>query len=174
MCGFAAASLAITAVGAAYSAYGQVQAGKAQQAQYNYQAAVDRNNKKITDWQAKDAIDRGKEEERRRRLQTQQTMGTQRVSFAANGIDLGSENVSDTLADTAMTGELDALTIRSNAARDAWGYKVQGMNYMASAGNNQLAGRNARQAGRTGAMSTILGGASTVSQNAYTYNKNGW
>lgn len=166
MCTLAAA-IGLTAVSTAFSAMGQIQAGKAQQAQLNYQAAVDRNNAKIAEWQAVDAEKRGAEEERKRRVLTQQQIGTQRTSFAANGIDLGSDTVADVTADTAMIGELDALTIRNNYARDAWGYRVQGMNYQASAGLNTLAGKNAAKAGRTNAMGTILGGTTTIATMGY-------
>ena len=165
MCSFAAASLALTAFSTVQGAMAAKAEGKAQQQMYNYQAAVDRNNAKIAEWQAKDAEQRGTEEERRRRILTGQQKGSQRVAFAANGIDLGSDNVAETLADTNMIGEMDALTIRSNAKREAYGYRVQGANYEASAVNNQFAGKNARTAGNTKAMSTILGGTATLTGN---------
>lgn len=158
----ATASLILTGVGTAASMYGQMQQGKAQQGMYNYQAGVDRNNKIISDRYANDAIERGKEAEAEQRRKTQQIIANQRVGFAANGIDLGSDVISETLSDSAMLGELDALTVRSNAAREAYGYKVQGMNYEASAQNSILAGKNARSAGRTAAMSTLLSGAASV------------
>lgn len=162
MCTVAAAALAVQGVGAAYSAYQQKQAGKAQQGQLNYQAAVDRNNKIISDRYAQDAIDRGKVEEEEQRRKTQQIKGNQRVGFAANGIDLGSDVVTETLQDTAMYGELDALTVRNNAQREAYGYKVQGMNFEASAINNTVSGKNAKTAGKTAAFGTILSGGSSV------------
>lgn len=168
MCSFAAASLAFTALGTVQSYMGAKQEGKAQQQMYNYQAAVDRNNAKVAEWQAQDAEQRGKEEERKRRLLTGQQKGAQRTAFAANGIDLGSESVAETLADTEMIGELDALTIRSNAKREAYGYRVQGANYNASAVNNTFAGKNAKAAANTKATSTILGGVSTITGNMAT------
>ena len=162
MCSIAAATLAVTAISGAVSAYGAYQQGKAQESQYEYQAAVDRNNAIIADRQAQDAIERGKIEEEEHREQVQQIKARQRVQFAANGIDLGSDVVSETLADTAFLGELDALTIRSNAEREAYGYKVQSMNYTASSGLKETAADNAASAGKLNATSTILGTASTV------------
>lgn len=174
MCSFAAASLAFTAFGTLNQAMGQKQAAEAESQMYNYQAAVDRNNAKIAEWQAQDAEKRGKEEERKRRILTGQQKGTQRTAFAANGIDLGSESVAETLADTEMIGEMDALTIRSNAKREAYGYRVQGSNYNASAVNNQYAAKNSKTAGKMAATNTILGGAATMTGNIYDYNKKGW
>lgn len=155
-------SLATSVIGGVVQAAGQAQAAKAQAKQYEYQAAVDRNNKIIADRQAQDAIERGKVEEQDHREKVQQIKARQRVSFAANGIDLGSDVVSETLADTAFLGELDALTIRSNAEREAYGYKVQAMNYEASSGLKEAAADNERSAGFTSATQTILGTATTV------------
>lgn len=166
-------SLATTAIGFGLQMYGQNQQAKAAAAQANYQAGVDRNNKIIADRQAEDAIKRGQAEEEDQRRKVAQIKGSQRTAFAARGIDLGSDVVIDTLSDTAMFGELDALTIRSNAEREAYGYRVQGMNYQASADNNALAAKNAKSAGRTNMMSTLLSGASTVSQNYADYKYKG-
>ena len=158
----AAISVGTSVLGFAMQAIGQKQAGDAQAGQYQYQAAVDRNNKIISDRQAADALKRGEADEQAHRRKVQSIKADQRVSFAARGVDLGSDNVIDTLSDTAMLGELDALTIRSNAGREAYGYNVQGMNYEASAQNNSLAAKGAKKAGKTGALTTILSGASTV------------
>jgi len=166
-------SLAASAVGFGLQMYGQNQQAKAQAGQYAYQAAVDRNNKIIADRQADDAIKRGEAEEEEHRRKVASIKADQRVGFASRGIDLGSDVVVDTLSDTAMLGELDALTIRNNAEREAYGYRVQGMNYEASAGNNALAGKNAKSAGRTAMFGTLLSGASTVAGNYSDYKYKG-
>lgn len=59
------------------------------------------------------------------RVRTGQAIGTQRSAQAANGIDVNSGSAAQLQDDTAMLGELDALTIANNAAREAYGYKVQ-------------------------------------------------
>ena len=166
-------SLGATALGAVTSAMGSIQQGKAQASQYKYQAAVDRNNKIISDRQAADAIQRGQAAEEETRRKTAQIISKQRVGFASNNIDLGSDVVSDTLSDSAMLGELDALTVRSNAAREAYGYQVQGMNYQASADNSLLAAKNAKSAAKTSAFSTLLSGASTLAGNYSDYKTKG-
>lgn len=152
-------SLATTAIGGLVQAYGAMQEGKAQQQMYNYQAAVDRNN-------AADAIERGKVEEDQHRMKVAQVKASQRVGFAASGIDLGSDNVVDTLSDTAMMGELDALTIRNNAQRES-------TNYLNSATGKTAAGKNARSAGNMTAMSTVLGTGATVSDRWSEYKRVG-
>lgn len=158
-------SLGATAVGTAASMYGTAQQSKAQAGQYKYQAAVDRNNQIISGRQADDAIKRGESAEEQHRMKVQGIKADQRVGFASRGIDLGSDVVIDTLSDTAMLGELDALTIRSNAAREAYGYKVQGMNYGDSSANNLLSAKNTTAAGKTAMASSLLSGAATVAGN---------
>lgn len=162
MCDIATATLAVTAIAGGVSAYGQYQQGQAQEEQYEYQAAVDRNNSIIAQRQADDAIERGRIEEQEHREKVNQIKSSQRVSFASRGIDLGSADVSETLADTAMLGELDALTIRNNAQREAYGYRVQASNFEASAGLKEVAGDNAASSGITSATTTLLGTAATV------------
>lgn len=169
----ATASLIIGGLGTAASAYGTIQQGKAQQAQFNYQAAVDRNNAIYADRAAEDAIKKGQEDERRQRLITRNKIADQRVALAENNIDLGSDSAFDLQSDEAMTGELEALTIRNNAEREAYGYRVQGDNYRSSAANNNIAGKNARSSANMGAVTTILGGASTVGANYIDFQNKG-
>lgn len=164
MCGLDPVTLTLvsTAVSGAVGAFGAVQQSRAQSAQYKYQAAVNRNNKIIAERQATDAIQRGEVAETEHRQRVNQIKSKQKVGFASRGIDLGSEDVSETLADTAMLGELDALTIRNNAEREAYGFRVQASNFEASAGLNESAASSAKTAGVIGATTTILGTAATV------------
>ena len=53
--------------------------------------------------------------------------------------------------DTAMLGALDALTIQNNAAREAYGYRVQAKQDILNASQTV-------QNGKTAAMGSILGG----------------
>ena len=47
----------------------------------------------------------------------------QRVAFSNSGVDATVGTAADVIAETAMLTELDANTIRNNAAREAWGHK---------------------------------------------------
>jgi len=167
------ASLAATALSGAVGVYGAVKSGQAQNAQARYQSAVERNNAKIAGWQAEDATKRGQIEEQRQRLATARLRGAQRAGMAANGIEIDSGSPLDVLMDTASLGELDALTIRSNAEREAYGFRSQGGNLMAQAGLTRMAGRNAQTAGYIGAGSTLLSSAATAGDRAATYKRYG-
>jgi hypothetical protein len=53
-------------------------------------------------------------------------------------------------------GELDALTIRNNAAREAWGYRVQATNYRQSASLTKMAAKNQASSIRNQGWTTLL------------------
>lgn len=139
---------AVSGAGAVYSAYAQKRAG-------DQQEAAARDALAISERQAVDAQERGlvaetQQRERARRLQAQQM-----ATLAANGADVGSGSALDTLADTISMGELDALTAKNNAAREAWGIRMGGR-------NAYVAGMNEAAASRAGAFSTLLQGATTA------------
>lgn len=131
-----------SAAGGLFSAYGQYQAGK-------YQSDVARDNARVAELQARDANIRGGMEEDRYRRQLAQFQGQQRATAGAAGRDLASGTTADLLAQTADIGEQDALQIRSNAMREAYGFKVQAV-------NERQQGRLARAQGRNAAIGTIL------------------
>lgn len=169
----AGAATAATLASGAIGAYGAIQSGQAQKKQARYQSAVERNNATIAGWQAEDATQRGQIEEQRQRLATARLRGAQRAGMAANGIEIDSGSPLDVLMDTASLGELDALTIRSNAEREAYGFRSQQGNLMAQSGLTTMAGRNAATAGYIGAGSTLLSTAATAGDRAATYKRYG-
>jgi hypothetical protein len=163
----AAMSANIALASTAFQMYGQYQQGKSQQAQYNYQAQVDANNAQIVEWQAQDAIKRGDIEEQQHRLKVAQLAGRQRSALAASGVDVSSGSALDVLGDTAELGELDALTIRSNAAREAYNYRVQASNAQAASSLNALSAKNAKTSSYIGATSSLLSGANSMADKWY-------
>jgi hypothetical protein len=169
----AALSLAATAASGVMAAGGAVAQGRAQKKQAAYQAQVERNNAQIATWQAADAVQRGRIEEQNQRLKVARIAGSQRAGFASSGVELGSGSPLDVLMDTAQLGELDALTIRSNAEREAYGYTTQSSNLTAQSGLTRMAGRNAQTAGYISAGSTLLSTAGTAADRYGTYKRLG-
>jgi hypothetical protein len=90
-------------------------------------AAADagKQNADMMRMQARDALARGDLEESRHRRQTRALAGSQMAALAANGVQGGTGTAARLVEDTFMLGEEDALTIRNNAARDAWGLNQQ-------------------------------------------------
>lgn len=164
------AALALTALSTVMSVVGQVgqqnaqaQAASANAAQARYQAQVAQQNQELMRRQEADALQRGQVAEENRRRLTAQQIGQQRAGLAAQGTDLEG-SPTDILGDTAAAGELDARTVRANAAREAYGYKVQGLGY-----GNEAILQSTRAANSTytpnylGAGASLLAGASTLS-----------
>lgn len=144
----ASAAIAATVVGAGFSAYSKLQAGR--QAQQMLE-----KNAGFAEWQASDATSRGVINEKRQRQTTEGVIGEQRTSLATQGVDVNKGSAMDVQADAAYLGELDALTIRNNAAKEAYGYQVQAQDL-------RQRGKYAKQEGQFDAINTILGGGGNL------------
>lgn len=155
-------SMAAQAAGTVMSAVGAYNTGKANAAAARYQAGVARNNQIIAEQNAKFAEDKGNVEEQAQRQKTAQMIGAERALAGGAGVDVNTGSPLRLQSDTAMMGEMDALTIRNNAARAAWGYRAQGADFGAQAGMFGAQAENATRAGNLAAFSSIVGGASSV------------
>lgn len=100
---------------------------------------------------ANDARYRGVVDADTQRVQTQNFIGTQRAAQAANGgvVDDGSNAVLQ--QDAAQYGELDAMIISNNAAREAYGYETQATSNLTNA-------KTLKANAKTGLMGSLLGG----------------
>lgn len=135
--------------GTALSGYGAIQQGKTAQAVAESQA-------QLGEIAAQDALAVGSQNEARYRRDVAQVAGAQKAAFGARNV-ASSGTALDLLADTAGIGEEDALTIRNNAAREAYGLR-------AGAAMTRAAGRQARSNSYWQAGSTLLtGGAQAYS-----------
>jgi len=205
--GVATAALIIAGVGTVVNAYGQYKAGKAakkaakeaaketeragkaQKEAAESVASLSDYNAGVAQVQAQDAIERGAEAESRFRTQIRGVIGTQRANQAAGNIDVNYGSAVDVQADAAFLGEMDALQIRTNAARESWGYKVESHNYAMTASIQRKEGANlalaaaaqargirasgnaSATANYLGAGSTLLGGTTSLLQMSYGFRK---
>ena len=158
----AGASLAAGVAGTALSVMGQSRAADAAAKQAEYQSQVARNNQQIMERNAKLAEQQGAADEERQRLKTGQIIGSQRSAIASQGGDPNSGSYLDILGDTASAGETDALTIKSNAALRAYGFRAQGANAGAQASMFDMQSANATSMLPFTIGSTLLSGASSV------------
>lgn len=145
---------------AGLSAMSSYQDSQARKAQADHQAQMSRNNQIIANRNAEEILKQGKEEANRYRGHVDQLKANQMVSLVAQGTDVTEGTSIDLLADTAEQGERDARTIESNADREAYNARVQGMNYGSQANlyEVQAASYNPLMAG----VSSLLSGAGTV------------
>lgn len=121
-------------------------------------------NAAFAEEQASDALKRGAEAEQRSRGETAQLRGTQRASLAASGVDITSGSAAELQGDTTELGELDALMIRNNAAREARGYKFEADEYRRGAQLTLRAAKAQATGYRQQGWTTLLGGAVGAAQ----------
>jgi hypothetical protein len=165
----AVAAVGLGAGGAMMGAFGARNSADSQKATMDYEAAVARNNQTIANYQADLAFENGAIAEQNQRLRTASIGGDQRAALAANGVDLGTGSATEVLATTKFMGERDALTIRDNAARQAWAYKNQAAGFGAEAAADSAASSAINP--DLAFASSLIGGAAKVAGSWYKYNK---
>jgi hypothetical protein len=84
----------------------------------------------------------------------------------ASGLDVNKGSAVDVRASTAEVGELNALTIRSQAAQTAYGYQTQAAGYQGTAALDKFESTADQEGGELKGASTLLG---TVANPNYNY-----
>lgn len=118
-----------------------------------YQAAVAKNNAQIADYNVKDTKAAGAAAVDQSQTRTAQTIGGERAGFSASGIDPNFGTAVDVQSDTAKLGALDALTIRQNYLKQAYGYQVQAI-------SDRAEGKSDIAQGYFGGFSSLMSSAS--------------
>lgn len=108
-------------------------------------------NARVAELQAEDARRRGVEVAALTRGKTKRLRGSQRAALAAQGIDIQTGSAADIQAETEDIGELDAITVKNNAMREAFGFETK-------ATSERLRGELAFRAGTSAATETFLTG----------------
>lgn len=169
-----AASTAVQTVGTIKAGNAAKRAGEASQRAAEDEGDLSDYNAAVAELQSADAMARGEEDEDRFRSKVRLAIGAQRAGFAASNIDAGFGSAVDVQADAATLGELDALTIRSNAAREAWGFKVQAENFRRGGeiarqegAASAAAGRAQQTASRWQAGASLIGTAGSLLEARY-------
>lgn len=158
--GSTAGAVSLGAAGIGLTAYSQIQQSRAENKAAEFNAEMSTNNAAVAAMEATDAKVRGGEEEKKLRQQTEELKGRQRAAYAASGVQVDEGSSLDSLANTAMYGEDDALTLRANSAREAWGHEVQSANYTSSAKLQRMSKSNPY----LGAAGGILSGVSSLAR----------
>jgi hypothetical protein len=107
--------------GLSTAGFGIMQASEDAQTAYEQWSANDRT----LAYNAHLAALRGAREAGRLRMLGAYANETQKVGYAASNVDPTSGTAAAVQADSAALTELDAQTVKNNAARDAWGFKLQ-------------------------------------------------
>lgn len=166
------------------SAYSSNAQGRAAQQQANFQAGtadynaqIANQNAQLNEVRAQEAIAQGAVDEERQRENVRSVMGTQRAKAAASGVVVDQGSAGAIQDETAAFGEEDAQTIRRNAARAAWGYRMDAVNDQSQATALRIEGQGMRASGKAAAAQGRAEAASTLitgGTNLYASSKGGW
>ena len=167
MCVQALAGLApiFSALSTGVSVVGTLVGAKAQANAANAQAQQAENNKIIAQRNAEDSRNRGVVAQQDNQLKTRARIGMQKNALSERSIEVSSGSALEILSDTAMTGKLDELTIRSNYEKEAIGYETQAYNFSVDAAIKRSEAKNAMTAGIFGAVGTAFDGAASFGKN---------
>lgn len=150
-----AIGLGISTIGGMSSAYGQHRQGQDQK-------NIDLDNAMLADIAAKDALIRGDREANMVREQGRQVLGAQHVAVGSSGVDSSVGSPVDLMSSTAALAELDALTVKNNAAREAWGLKTQSTQLVQQAANDAARGTAAGGATFLSTVGSTITGATNL------------
>jgi hypothetical protein len=139
---------AVALAGAAVQAAGQVRAANAMSA-----SAIQQAN--LMNASAADALQRGGIEASKQRDAASRFASEQRAAFASSGVDLASGSAVGVVASTEGMGAYEALVIRNNAARAAWGLS-------SNAAITRWEGSEAKKNAKIAAAGTFLSSAASA------------
>lgn len=140
-------------------AFGSIQAAKANASAASYNSSIAQNNSEIATQNAEWATQEGDQAAMKSGLQTRAQIAGLEANQGASGVEVGTGSFKDVVSSAREVGMLDALTIRSEAARRAYGYKTEAVSDTAQ---SQLYKDQAKYGGTAGAINTgttVLSGA---------------
>jgi hypothetical protein len=146
-----AAAAALPIIGGTVSAIGTQQAANAKAQADMYNANIASQNATYTEEQTAEQI-------RRQQVAAGQTIGQERASYGASGVESNSGSALDVLQASAKNAALDSLTIQHAGDMKAWAYQ-------SGAALDSMGATEAQIAGTYGVVSSGLG-AGTGAANA--------
>lgn len=162
-------SLTLAAVGSAAAigggitgAIGSKYSGEAKARSYEYQAGIAQINESIQKQNADYARKSGEVVASEVGAKAKQTMGLIKAGQGASGIDVNSGSAVQVRDSQEKKGEFEQAVVRSNAARQAYGYETAALNQQANVGLDKMGAEASRTAGDLGAASSILGSVGSV------------
>lgn len=148
--------------GSALNAFGAEQSGQAASQMYQYQSAVALMNQKIALQNRDYALSTGESQARQYGMSAAQRMGSIKAAQGASGIDIGSGSSVDVRSSQRLATNIDLNTIRTNAARTAYGYEVEATQDTAQSKLYGMASTDAAEAGHIKALGSLISGAGSV------------
>lgn len=153
-------ALSIASLGSmALTGVSSIEQGREQAESAKYNSEVQANNATIATQNANLAGAEGAANAAIEQQKTRAQVGGIKAAQAANGVDVNTGSNVDVRSSAAELGELNAITIRSNAAKTAYGYQTQSVSDTAQSQLDQSQSKYAAEAGYVNAGSTLLSSA---------------
>lgn len=147
----AASNLILSSLQAGTTLVGAGVQANAFNAQGDYQKQQFETNARLAEDNAADALRRGSKLAGTLHGKTARSVGQARASYAAQGVDVSSGSAADVQGDIETMGQLDELTAKNNAWKEAYGFKTEAL-------QSRGKGTYAQLAAGTNAANTILTG----------------
>ena len=126
-------------------------------------------NRDMAELNADEVLRQGHEAAIDVRKQAKMIVGSQRAAYAGQGVDVNEGTALRIQEDTYKQSEDAVLTIKNNAQREAFGYKLEAISASIQGAYTRLAATNranaAILAGQFGFTSGLLGAANTAAKN---------
>lgn len=142
---------------------GAIQQGNAASAASAYNAQMAANNAKIATQNAAFTAAEGEANSAQEQAKTRATVAATLANQGASGVDVNTGSAVDVRASESKLGMLNAMTIRSNAARQAYGYQTEAASDRAQSNVYKSQAKNDKTAGYLNAGATVLGGLGQAS-----------
>ena len=146
--------------GAATSAVGSYFSAATQKENLRAQAAMAEVNARIAEMGAQSALRSGQYEVGRLTLQAGQLKGRQRAALAGSGVVMGEGSAREVQASTDAMKDIDKNALLANAVSQAWGHRMQGVNYQNEAIYARANAKGINPLMQAG--TSLLGGATQV------------
>ena len=159
------AGFALSAVGTGVGVLGSMQQASASKAAADYQAKISDVNAQINTQNASYAAKAGEAKAFQQEQRTRAGIGEMLATQASSGVDVTGKSASDIRTSQAEIGALDSQTIRSNAARQAYGLQTAATNDINEASAQRAKGDNAMTTGYIDAFGGMLRGAGSAAAN---------
>lgn len=145
--GGAISQAATGVISAGSTVAGGVLQSKALKQQAFYEQQIAGFNARIADMKEREAYANAEKDVNKVRRAKRQIIGSQRAAAAAQGIDIASGSALEIQQDTEIQAEEDVKEIRANAWKEAFGYKLEALQYRHKGAASALARKH--QAKRT-------------------------
>jgi len=163
---------AMKVVQGVFGAVGALEEGQAQANAANYNATLAGFNAEQATRNAYMTDLAGSAKAAMQSRETRAQVGSERAGAAGGGVSVNTGSAADVRESTVDLGHLDALTIRTNAAKEAYGYQVESTNFQNEAALDRFSAKQAKTASYINAASTLIGSGSDAAGKYHEYKQN--